>query len=679
MIPGRILILPGKILIMPFGLACEEDPLLPGSHHVRAILGPPVMATFAKDLAWTWMMCRGPPGTFSTTAPHFHAAHRPDLPAKATLAAGLPDFPVQLSGKGSQVLEDDVRFSYEELRKRMKPNDHFLYTHTGRLITFDSYRFTENVTLDPDWSSVAGIQEEQGTKMGQRLHSPGSQWYATHPSDMYLVRCDLVCAFLLNGLRALTKLAGENEGRDLLVPYAQLLDGLYRSIVPWPQVWAAHVLIKAFFALMPLLQTIMLLESYDFSFAQIEEDPRKDALGYCVLSLSAAARAVRSLDELYSQPLHDPPGRTRGEEIHHGIRQMRQLQAKDLKKSNEWKFHKNRVKTIAAMDSDVAPGSIQKVESIWASVARDAGKAATTLASAFHGFLKRPSRSIADKAEAGASVMLGALIERLIHKPVFERDSALAMYVKYMTELETDIWTGEPSREWLDRLRYLKFELNAFSQIQAGQLGVLNAFYDQVEPSFARPDDSDADRERPVPSPDYEKGAHTLHSSIMRLKKENTIIQWLDQSIPPLQEECRAQVLAMEDWRSNAAVVFAIVTVIFLPPSFVSSIYGMNTADIRDTEVRQWTYWATALLLTLIVITVTLWVVDVPPLRRFLKRWLEKQVDGEATWPKRLIETGLDRYRAWKDRKSEWRKPRAERKFDGGEGVEMRSPGLGEV
>jgi hypothetical protein len=62
-----------------------------------------------------------------------------------------------------------------------------------------------------------------------------------------------------------------------------------------------------------------------------------------------------------------------------------------------------------------------------------------------------------------------------------------------------------------------------------------------------------------------------------------------------------------KDRQEKAIYVFTLVNIIFLPLSAVSSIFGMNTADIRDTELGQWAYWAAALPLTLTVIVVGLW------------------------------------------------------------------------
>ena len=78
--------------------------------------------------------------------------------------------------------------------------------------------------------------------------------------------------------------------------------------------------------------------------------------------------------------------------------------------------------------------------------------------------------------------------------------------------------------------------------------------------------------------------------------------------------------LGVQDWRDNAAVVFTIITVIFLPLSFVSSVFGMNTSDVRDMELTQWVFWTSAIVFTILVILITVYFVDVPPLWRWLER-----------------------------------------------------------
>lgn len=62
-----------------------------------------------------------------------------------------------------------------------------------------------------------------------------------------------------------------------------------------------------------------------------------------------------------------------------------------------------------------------------------------------------------------------------------------------------------------------------------------------------------------------------------------------------------------KDRQEQAIYAFTIVTIIFLPLSAVSSIFGMNSSDIRDMEAGQWLYWATAIPVTILVIVLGLW------------------------------------------------------------------------
>lgn len=59
--------------------------------------------------------------------------------------------------------------------------------------------------------------------------------------------------------------------------------------------------------------------------------------------------------------------------------------------------------------------------------------------------------------------------------------------------------------------------------------------------------------------------------------------------------------IRLED-HGKAILVFTIVTIIFLPLSFVSSFFGMNVSDIRNMQTTQWVFWAVALALTVCVV-----------------------------------------------------------------------------
>ncbi|KAI0852613.1 hypothetical protein F5Y00DRAFT_176805 [Daldinia vernicosa] len=62
-----------------------------------------------------------------------------------------------------------------------------------------------------------------------------------------------------------------------------------------------------------------------------------------------------------------------------------------------------------------------------------------------------------------------------------------------------------------------------------------------------------------------------------------------------------------KDRQEAAVYAFTMVTIIFLPLSTISSIFGMNSSDVRDMDLGQWAYWATALPTTIAVIIIGLW------------------------------------------------------------------------
>ncbi|KAI5867033.1 hypothetical protein GGS23DRAFT_301604 [Durotheca rogersii] len=73
-------------------------------------------------------------------------------------------------------------------------------------------------------------------------------------------------------------------------------------------------------------------------------------------------------------------------------------------------------------------------------------------------------------------------------------------------------------------------------------------------------------------------------------------------------EEMNANMIEFRKDRQEAAVyAFTMVTIIFLPLSTISSIFGMNSSDLRDMELGQWAYWAVALPTTVAVIVTGLW------------------------------------------------------------------------
>lgn len=62
----------------------------------------------------------------------------------------------------------------------------------------------------------------------------------------------------------------------------------------------------------------------------------------------------------------------------------------------------------------------------------------------------------------------------------------------------------------------------------------------------------------------------------------------------------------LDDDHGKAILVFTVVTLVFLPLSFVTSYLGMNTVDIRNQNATQGWFWEIAIPLTAAVIALAL-------------------------------------------------------------------------
>lgn len=78
----------------------------------------------------------------------------------------------------------------------------------------------------------------------------------------------------------------------------------------------------------------------------------------------------------------------------------------------------------------------------------------------------------------------------------------------------------------------------------------------------------------------------------------STAIERLTSLFTDLEELSRSHRIAMasnKDQQEAAIAAFTMVTVIFLPLSWLSGVFGMNVIDIRELEIGQWLYWVLAI------------------------------------------------------------------------------------
>jgi hypothetical protein len=104
---------------------------------------------------------------------------------------------------------------------------------------------------------------------------------------------------------------------------------------------------------------------------------------------------------------------------------------------------------------------------------------------------------------------------------------------------ESNIVTGEPSREPLDRIRYLRHELNAFSQLHQEQIDLLR----QVASALPSSDDTlyYYSRDDPHYSRDDPHPRRTVFAALPKgIQIQKDIIQSLSDMLDDLQSEVYA-------------------------------------------------------------------------------------------------------------------------------------------
>ncbi|PMD37725.1 hypothetical protein L207DRAFT_80577 [Hyaloscypha variabilis F] len=111
----------------------------------------------------------------------------------------------------------------------------------------------------------------------------------------------------------------------------------------------------------------------------------------------------------------------------------------------------------------------------------------------------------------------------------------------------------------------------------------------------------------------------TLAKALQDIRKQlNNVTELLQ--LAQNKKNLLSQAISIRKETNNQAIlVFTIVTVIFLPLSFMTSYLGMNSIDIRNAAFTQLRFWELAIPLTIVVL-LAVWIL-VKFKRRF-SRWV---------------------------------------------------------
>ncbi|KAF5493074.1 hypothetical protein CGCF413_v009996 [Colletotrichum fructicola] len=156
-----------------------------------------------------------------------------------------------------------------------------------------------------------------------------------------------------------------------------------------------------------------------------------------------------------------------------------------------------------------------------------------------------------------------------------------------------------PKRRLFLELSALQEELDAVDGIVEAQQKLLANYLDLLSPDSFRKENETRAR------------LHTAETRVAKrhkrmLDERHETLHSLQERATAFREQVKQTIEVLEEDHGKAIRVFTIVTLFFLPMSFISSFLGMNTTDIRDTEFDQRFFWIVSIPVTAVVVVLAM-------------------------------------------------------------------------
>ncbi|KAL7954776.1 hypothetical protein V8C34DRAFT_293425 [Trichoderma compactum] len=177
----------------------------------------------------------------------------------------------------------------------------------------------------------------------------------------------------------------------------------------------------------------------------------------------------------------------------------------------------------------------------------------------------------------------------------YVKDTLLQLYKEYTSRLHFQANNRPRKRVFLD-IHGLEEELQALDKLVDSQESCLYNVLTVIDPLTSRYTTETRLREFRA---EVQHGNVQLHQLIERRRE----IDNLATRLCILKDQVKQTIEIMEEDHGKAIRVFTVVTLFFLPLSFVSSFLGMNTIDVRDSSWNQRIFWITGIPMTVVVLS----------------------------------------------------------------------------
>ncbi|KAI4954384.1 hypothetical protein J4E91_002097 [Alternaria rosae] len=182
------------------------------------------------------------------------------------------------------------------------------------------------------------------------------------------------------------------------------------------------------------------------------------------------------------------------------------------------------------------------------------------------------------------------LMRSLLTEPLERSKTIGDMYHVYISKVQFEI-NHRPSKRLLRAINLIQEELQVLQLVNVWQTNLVRNYMAVID---------DSTYEKIIPS---RQAMYPYENALGRACLDHLCLVRQDYAdlirrCAPLSDRTKQILEINEEDHGKAIMVFTVVTVVFLPLSFVTSYFGMNASDIRDMDETQAVFWSVAIPLT---------------------------------------------------------------------------------
>ncbi|RFN45024.1 mg2+ transporter [Fusarium flagelliforme] len=208
----------------------------------------------------------------------------------------------------------------------------------------------------------------------------------------------------------------------------------------------------------------------------------------------------------------------------------------------------------------------------------------------------------------GSEFLLCTLLSNLQNNTILQDTGRSIDIIKHYRKVSTGLRFSavrNPKRQRFLEISALEEQLDAIRAIQGVQGRLMDAYRTILDPDFFATASTDwaylKDRKAMFPLERTQ-----LDLQVRKLAEDGKTLEGLRHIAQSTRHDMKQIIEVLEEGHGKAIRVFTFVTLFFLPLSFVTSFFGMNTRDIRDTEWDQRLFWSSAVPVTALVLALAL-------------------------------------------------------------------------